>query len=205
MMQSVQQGTAPCDSADSSVHAMTHGHEVVCLQGFMARTFRSAQEIPRDVADAFLLEYVATQAAVFERENGVKVDAPAHIKGFWADVDRVLPPQGSYYLVWNRNSQLVGTGALRRVDETTGEMKHLYVRPETRGSGLGRWLVEQRIRDAQSMGLKTLIADTVRGNVEMPALYAKLGFVETAPNQNAASVRATPEVAAGLRFFRKEL
>ncbi|MEL7204116.1 MAG: GNAT family N-acetyltransferase [Pseudomonadota bacterium] len=205
MTQTIAQNASPNARTSADRETMLQGQDVLCLQGFVARTYQSAQEIPRDTANDFLLEYVATQAAVYERENGVKVDAPAHIKGFWANIDRVLPPQGSYYLVWDAFGQLVGTGALRRVDSTTGEMKHLYVRPEARGSGLGRWLVEQRMRDARSMGLKSLIADTVRGNIEMPALYAKLGFEETEPNARGASVSVMPELAAGLRYFRKDI
>ena len=181
------------------------GVDVPCLPGYVARTFRSVAEIPRETANAFMLEYIATQAEIYERVNGEPVDGAAHIAGFWASMERVLPPQGSYYLVWSEQGGLVGMGALRRVDQTTGEMKHLYVRPEARGTGLGRWLVEQRIRDARSMGLKTLIADTLRGNVEMPALYSKLGFVETPPNQLGAAVNLMPHVAAALHFFRKEL
>ena len=205
MGQISQQSEAGVGQFFCDADAMLNGMNVPCLQGLTAKKYRSVDEIPWDAANAFLLEYIATQAAVYERENGVKVDGVAHIEGFWAHVDRVLPPHGSFYLVWADNYKLVGTGAMRRVDEATGEMKHLYVRPDARGTGLGRWLVEQRVQDARSLGLKWLIADTVRGNVEMPALYEKLGFEETEPNKLATSVNVVPEVAAGLRFFRKRL
>lgn len=181
------------------------GVEVPCLSGYVAKTFRSVDEIPCEMANAFMLDYIATQAEIYERVNDEPLDGPAHIAAFWANIEKVLPPLGSYYLVWSEHGRLVGMGALRRVAQTTGEMKHLYVRPEARGTGLGRWLVEQRIRDARSMALKTLIADTLRGNVEMPALYSKLGFVETPPNQLGAAVNLMPHVVSALHFFRKEL
>ena len=193
-------------SAMSSVTtAQNAGVQVPCLQGFVARTFHGSDEIPRETTHEFLLEYIATQAKIYERVNGVSVDAAAHIAGFWANLHKVLPPQGSYYLVWSETGELVGTGALRRVDETTGEMKHLYVTPAARGTGLGRWLVEQRIRDARALGIKLLIADTLRGNVEMPKLYAKLGFTEVPPNHNAASVAVMPHLADALHFFQMKL
>ena len=181
------------------------GVEVPCLRGFVARTFRTESEIPYETANAFLLEYIETQAVIFQRMTGEWPDALAHIRGFWAHIEKVLPPQGSYYLVWSDAGSLVGTGALRRSNERTGEMKHLYVRPEARGTGLGRWLGEQRMRDARAMGLSLLIADTLRGNVEMPALYAKFGFEETALNPDAASLSVAPEIAARMLFFRKDL
>ena len=186
-------------------NAQCSGLDVPCLQGFTARTFPSNEDIPREIAHAFLLEYVATQAAVYERVNGVPIDPQAHVDGFWANLSKVLPPQGSYYLVWSDQGDLVGMGAMRRVDASTGEMKHLYVSPKARGTGLGKWLVEQRIRDARRLGLKSVIADTLRGNVEMPALYAKLGFEEVEPTHDGASVAVMPHLKNALRYFRKEL
>lgn len=205
MAQTFLQNKAKSDTIPASHDVIAQGQDIPCLQGFIAKKYRSAGEIPHETADAFLHEYIATQAAVYEREIGTKVDGHAHIKGFWAHIDRVLPPQGSFYLVFTDYHRIVGTGAMRRVNETTGEMKHLYVRPEARGSGLGRWLVKQRIRDAQSMGLKSLITDTVRGNVEMPSLYGKLGFEETELKQQSTSTNVMPEVKAGLRFFLKQI
>ncbi|PUB10069.1 GNAT family N-acetyltransferase [Yoonia sediminilitoris] len=195
------------DTSDSKIvdNAQRAGVDVPCLHGFAAKTFHSSEDIPREIAHSFLLEYIATQAEVYERVNGAPVDAQAHIEAFWMNIDKVVPPQGSYYLVWSDKGELVGTGALRRADESTGEMKHLYVRPKARGTGLGRWLVEQRIRDARAMGLKSVIADTLRGNVEMPALYAKLGFFEEQPNHSGASLTLMPHLASALRFFRMEL
>ncbi|TCL01482.1 acetyltransferase (GNAT) family protein [Shimia isoporae] len=205
MPQTSAQNLSSDNSLIFDVEAMAQGQEVPCLKGYVAKRFQSEDEIPHETANEFLMEYIYTQAVVFERATGVSVDAAEHIRAFWAHIDRVLPPQGNYYLIWSDQGQLVGTAALRRVDDATGEMKHLYVRPEARGTGLGRWLAERRIQDAQSLGFKCLIADTVRGNVEMPALYAKLGFKETEPNEIGTSVNVMPTVAAGLRFFRKEI
>jgi GNAT superfamily N-acetyltransferase len=175
------------------------------LQGFVAKTYHSSEDIPREIAHGCLLEYIATQAEVYERVNGAPIDPQAHIAGFWMNINKVLPPQGSYYMVWSDQGDLVGTGALRRVDKTTGEMKHLYVSPRARGTGLGRWLLEQRLRDARALGLKSIIADTLRGNVEMPVLYAKLGFEEVKPNQSGASLSVMPHLVDALRYFRMEL
>ena len=82
------------------------GVDVPCLPGYVARTFRSVAEIPRETANAFMLEYIATQAEIYERVNGEPVDGAAHIAGFWASMERVLPPQGSYYLVWSEQGGL---------------------------------------------------------------------------------------------------
>jgi GNAT superfamily N-acetyltransferase len=191
--------------AVAAMNAQHSGIEVPCLHGYVAKTYQTAEDIPREIAHGLLLEHIASQGEVYERNTGVPIDPRSHITSFWANINMVLPPQGSYYLVWSNQGELVGTSALRRVDESTGEMKHLYVSPKARGSGLGRWLVEQRLRDARALGLNSVIADTVRGNVEMPALYAKLGFEEIEPNQNSTSVAVMPHLINALLFYRMQL
>lgn len=181
------------------------GTEVPCLEGFRAATFDNVDQIDFEPTNALLLEYIATQVKIFEQNTGGAADGSAHITGFWDNIATVLPPHGRFYLTWTEAGDLVGCGALKRINETTGEMKHLYVRPEARGTGLGRWLAEQRLSDARAMGLKEIIVDTVRGNTDMPRLYAKLGFEETEPSQQGTSVNINPDVARGLRYFRKTL
>ena len=44
----------------------------------------------------------------------------------------------------------VGCGAVRRLDETTAELKRMYVEPSARGQGIGRAIVEALEREAHS-------------------------------------------------------
>lgn len=99
----------------------------------------------------------------------------------------------------------MGTGALKRISESTGEMKHLFVRPEMRRSGLGQALVEARIADARTMGIKELVADTFAANHEQPALYDKLGFERVGPSEMSATGQISPELEPFMLFFRMKL
>ena len=70
------------------------------------------------------------------------------------------PPRGRLLLAGSTRSPL-GCVALRPLPRpatagSIGEVKRLYVRPQTRGTGLGRSLVETLLADARAIGYREL-------------------------------------------------
>jgi GNAT superfamily N-acetyltransferase len=167
--------------------------------------YNSRADVPFEAANALLIEHGRLMRDRMVAGGGPDFDIMLHINGFWEKFDQVLPPSGSYYLAWSAKGALVGTGALRTVSPGVGEMKHLYVRPEARGMGLGRALVEVRIADARAMGVKTLLADTFAANPEMPALYDRLGFSRVEPFSVGGTAAISPELVQHMLFFRMSL
>ena len=97
---------------------------------------------------------------------------------------KYAPPQGRLLLA-RVDGAFVGCAALRRFDETRGEMKRMYVRPAFRHRGIGEALVRTLAREARAIGYTELIADTIP-HVMAPALamYERLGFERIAPYSN---------------------
>jgi putative acetyltransferase len=79
------------------------------------------------------------------------------------------------------NGEAAGCVALRTLDSSTLEMKRLYIRPSSRGLGLGKRLVESAIAAARERGYAELRLDTLETMAAARALYSSLGFAEIPP------------------------
>ena len=102
----------------------------------------------------------------------------ADLPGDYAD------PRGALLLAW-LDGDLAGCCALRPLDSSdyanAAEMKRLYVRPSSRGLGLGRLLTEAILDAARTVGYSCVLLDTLDDMESARALYEDLGFVEIPP------------------------
>jgi GNAT superfamily N-acetyltransferase len=91
--------------------------------------------------------------------------------------DEMTPPLG-LFVVARRDGRPVGCGALKRKNESTGEIKRMWTAPTSRGQGVARAVLQTLEALARTTGLSTVQLETNRALVEAQALYRTHGFRE---------------------------
>ena len=122
-----------------------------------------------DDARACLDRYFRELAARFE----TSFDANAEISS--APLGEFNPPKGAFVIA-RLDRRPVGIGALKRLDEQTGEIKRVWTAPEARGLGVARRVLRALEGCARDRGFSRLRLDTNRALVEARAFYLKDGY-----------------------------
>ena len=118
--------------------------------------------ITRPMADA-------QQAELTERHHG----SPG--SGAMPDPAYFEPPDGTF-LVAFEEGEPIACGGVGRWDETTGELRRMYVLPAHRGRGLGRAILE-RLEDAgRELGYTRMHLETGNEAPEALGLYTSSGY-----------------------------
>jgi GNAT superfamily N-acetyltransferase len=99
---------------------------------------------------------------------------------FRLDPDEVASGCGAF-LVASRAGNPIGCGAVRRIEDRTGELKRMYVCPEERGHKVGRAILAALEVEARALGFSRLLLETGVRQTEAIALYRKAGFSDIAP------------------------
>ena len=82
--------------------------------------------------------------------------------------DKYLPPEGRLVVALDDAGTVCGCVAYHRLDDSTAEMKRLYVTPAGRGHRLGERLARRIMELAREDGYKRMVLDTV-APLEAPA------------------------------------
>ncbi len=92
-------------------------------------------------------------------------------------------------LVAREAGVVVATGALRRLQADTFEVKRMFVRPNARGRGHGRRILATLERRARALGAKRIVLDTAEPLERAARLYRRSGYREIPRyNDNPAAV-----------------
>ena len=102
---------------------------------------------------------------------------PEH--SFALDVAGLIHPAITFFSYRAAGGQLLGVGALKLLDDESGELKSMHTAAEARGRGVGRAVLTHIIGVARDRGLRRIYLETgtTPGFAAARALYASKGFV----------------------------
>jgi putative acetyltransferase len=99
---------------------------------------------------------------------------------FRLNADEVADGRGAFLIAW-RTGKPIGCGAIRRIEERTGELKRMYVIPEERGRGIGRAILQALEGEARALGISRVVLETGVRQQGALALYERARFLRIAP------------------------
>lgn len=83
------------------------------------------------------------------------------------------------FLVMTDDEKIIGTGAIRKLDDTICELKRVWLLFEYHGKGLGYRMIQELFMFARAKGYKKIRLETDRDDQRRAyELYKRLGFYE---------------------------
>ena len=83
-----------------------------------------------------------------------------------------------YFMVLKSGLINIACGGVNHIDETTAEIKRMYVKEEFRGKGLSKLVLNSLEEFIKNNGYKSIILETGGKQPEAISLYRKFGYSE---------------------------
>lgn len=125
-------------------------------------------------------EYLGWVNLELDKAFGIRFDVKAKVEQDMTELGMFSPPDGRLVLA-ELGSAVVGLGCLRRIGPELGEIKRMYVRPQFRGRGVGRALLDYLLEQGRKNGFRSIRLDSVRFMEAAQSLYRSCGFMEIDP------------------------
>jgi GNAT superfamily N-acetyltransferase len=142
----------------------------------------------------------------FNVEYDIKNFAAVAVNNSLDELHKFFPPSGCLLICKNEN-EIVGTACMRKIGEKIGEIKRMYVRPISRGIGLGRALLEKLVSEAKGFGYSKLRLDSGPFMKEAHGLYYSFGFrnIDPYPESEVRGENMPREISENWIFMEMDL
>jgi GNAT superfamily N-acetyltransferase len=137
-----------------------------------------ARRIPADHPDALVLVDAMVRDVASAYDGGDRLPGPS------ATPRDFSPPGGAFVALYDDDVRAVAGGGVKRLDDATGEIKRMYVVPDSRGRGLARRLLGALEDAARDLGYVRVRLDTGDFQPQALALYRSAGYADI-PDYNA--------------------
>ncbi len=119
------------------------------------------------------------------KEYAAQLGVDLEFQNFSSELEKMelhyTRPKGVLIIAYNEKYLPIGCFGIRNFENTTCELKRMYLRKEARGLGIGKLLLEKSISIGKELGYKSMRLDTLPTMQAAIGLYKKMGFYEIAP------------------------
>ena len=137
---------------------------------------------PEQVAEAKQVIYTVAHEVFHDKET--LEESIAYYEADWTlkdveDFEHSYLENGGTFLVTTDRGRIIGTGALRRLEDRIGEIKRLWLLPEYQGRGLGYRMMTRLLEVAHAQGYTKIRLETSASYQKRAyQFYRRLGFYD---------------------------
>ena len=103
--------------------------------------------------------------------------------GDYDDIESIYINRQGEFLVGTIGNEVVATGAVKRLDEATAEIKRIRVKPDYQRKGYGETMLRELMQAARKLGYKKIRIDTMTTNIRAQQMFKKVGFKNPIPGK----------------------
>ena len=122
---------------------------------------------------------ISLHGELYAQEYGFDHGFEAYVAETMAEFGKLARPGLDRLWVAERGERLVGCIAIIGREDGLAQLRWFLVRPETRGTGLGRRLVQDALAFCRAAGYRSVCLWTVNGLDAAAHLYRQAGFRKT--------------------------
>ncbi len=132
---------------------------------------------PADVAEAKTM-MLTVSAGIFAPDHPAAtfINRYGAALGDVDDFQRQYGPPGGAFLVAVDGATIIGTGAIRRLDDATAELRRMWLLPAYHGRGIGYRLAQELFAFARAAGYRFVRLSTSNVQARAIRFYELLGF-----------------------------
>jgi GNAT superfamily N-acetyltransferase len=142
--------------------------------------FQAHSEKDNKIIRDLFWEYLTWANDMNDQTFGIRLDITSMLDEDMAGLAKFMPPYGRL-LLSEIDGFTVGCICLKKLTVSVGEVKRLYVKPDYRGKGIGKKMVEVLLDEARRIGYRTVRLDSTRYMTKAHAVYRSFGFYDIVP------------------------
>lgn len=102
---------------------------------------------------------------------------PTHTDADLQDIESAyIKGGGRFDVLVGVDGNIIGSVGLHRIDDTTIELRKMYLHPTQRGKGLGVRLLDHALTEARRLGFKRMTLETASQLKVAIGMYTRAGF-----------------------------